>query len=262
VRAMRGAHATAADFSTFQRRETDGARNDLARLAGARMVSAVEPERGRPMAESVVKQITGGDPIAARFLFKEYFEYPPVFKLWWAANQRQPITGTDYGMWRRIRLVPFTVTIPEQERDPTLKQKLMAELPGILAWAVRGCLDWQKDGLGTPPEVREATEDYRDVMDPLGGFLAEHCAIEPGAVATAKELYSTYQRWAEANAEQPIHQRTFGARLAERGLQNCKGAKGLRLWRGLRLREAPTTVDRPLPAPPPAEPREDAWEEG
>ena len=214
------------------------------------------------MAESVVKQITGGDPIAARFLFKEYFEYTPVFKLWWAANQRQPITGTDYGMWRRIRLVPFTVTIPEQERDAGLKQKLLAELPGILAWAVRGCLDWQKEGLGTPPEVREATEDYREAMDPLGGFLAEHCAMEPGATATAKDLYAAYMKWVEANAEQAITQRTFGARLAERGLQNAKGARGVRMWKGLRLREVPVLVDRPAPAPPPTEPRGDAWEEG
>ena len=260
IRAMMGDHATAADFSTFQRRETDGARNDLARLAGARMVSAVEPERGRPMAESVVKQITGGDPVAARFLFKEYFEYTPVFKLWWAANQRQPVTGTDYGMWRRIRLIPFTVTIPEQERDPALKQKLLAELPGILAWAVRGCLEWQQDGLGTPAEVREATEDYREAMDPLGGFLAEHCAVEPGATATARELYAGYQRWAEANAEQPIAQRTFAARLSERGLQSARGARGVRLWRGIRVREPLATVERPEPAF--VEPREGAWEEG
>lgn len=261
VRAVLGDYATAADFSTFQRRETDGARNDLARLAGARLVSAVEAERGKPMAESVLKQITGGDPVAARFLFKEYFEYTPVFKLWLAANHRQHITGTDYGIWRRIKLVPFTVTIPEHERDPGLKQKLMAELPGILAWAVRGCLAWQQDGLGVPDEVREATEDYRESMDPLGGFLAECCALEPGATATARELYTTYLKWAEANAEQPITQRNFGARLVERGLTNLKGTRGVRLWRGVRLREGGATGAAPRPAP--TEPRgEDGWEEG
>lgn len=259
VRAMMGDHATAADFSTFQRKDTDGARNDLARLAGARMVSAVEAERGKPMAESVLKQITGGDPIAARFLFKEYFEYNPVFKLWIAANHRQHISGTDHGIWRRIKLIPFTVTIPEQERDPGLKQKLMAELPGILGWALRGCLDWQKEGLGIPAEVREATEDYRDSMDPLGGFLAELCALEPGATATAKELYAAYLKWAEANAEQPIAQRTFGARLLERGLQNAKGARGVRMWKGLRLREPVTLVERPAP---PSAGGGDRWEEG
>jgi len=139
----------------------------------------------------------------------------------------------------------------------------MAELPGILAWAMRGCLEWQKDGLGIPTEVREATEDYRDAMDPLGGFLAEHCVIEPTASATAKELYTAYLKWAEANAEQPVVQKTFGGRLSERGLQSAKGSRGVRMWKGLRLREATTTVSRPTPAPAPSEtPEENDWEEG
>ena len=103
-------------------------------------MSAVEAEAGKPLAEALVKQLTGGDTITARFLFKEFFDFKPQFKIWLAANHKPNISGSDHGIWRRIRLVPFTVTIPEQERDPRLTQKLAEELPGILAWAVRGCL--------------------------------------------------------------------------------------------------------------------------
>ena len=141
--------------------------------------------------------------ITARLLFEEFFDFRPQFEIWLAANHKPGIRGSDHGIWRRIRLVPFTVTIPEAERDPHLTQKLAAELPGILAWSVRGCLDWREHGLGVPDEIRVATASYQDEMDQLGGFLEDGCVVEAQAVVTAKELYAAYQAWAEANGEKP-----------------------------------------------------------
>ncbi len=239
VRLLVGEYAAQAEFSTFMKQDGAAVRNDVARLVGARFVAAVEAEGGRPLAEAMVKQMTGGDVVTARFLFREYFEFRPAFKVWLAANHKPVIKGTDHGIWRRIRLVPFVVTIPEDERDPDLVEKLKAELSGVLAWAVRGCLAWQAQGLGVPRAVREATEGYRGEMDVLGGFLADRCDVEPGAMARTKELYESYRRWAEESGERPITKKAMGMRLAERGFAPAKGTRGARCWQGLRLREQP-----------------------
>ncbi len=236
VRALLGDYATQADFTTFLKREGEGARNDLARLVGTRFVSAVEAEAGKPLAEALVKQLTGGDTITARFLFKEFFDFRPTFKLWLAANHKPTISGGDHGIWRRIRLVPFTVTIPEAERDPKLTAKLAAELPGILAWAVRGCLAWRAEGLGVPDEVKAATDSYRDEMDVLAPFLDEACMASPGSRITARELYEAYETWCTANGERPRSQKSFSLGLKERGFEAVKGSKGVRCWQGVRLR--------------------------
>lgn len=236
VRALLGDYATQADFTTFLKRDSEGARNDLARLVGTRLVSAVEAEAGRPLAEALVKQLTGGDTITARFLFREFFDFRPAFKIWLAANHKPTITGSDHGIWRRVRLVPFTVTIPEAERDPRLGAKLLEELPGILAWAVRGCLEWRASGLGVPDEVKAATDSYREEMDVLGPFLDEACLVHPDARTTAKELYAAYVTWCDANGEKVRSQKSIAATLRERGFENLKGAKGVRCWRGLRVR--------------------------
>jgi putative DNA primase/helicase len=236
VRALLADYSTTADFTTFLKRDNEGARNDLARLVGTRFVAAVEAEAGKPLAEALVKQLTGGDTITARFLFKEFFDFRPQFKIWLAANHKPGIYGSDHGIWRRIRLVPFTVTIPEAERDPRLVAKLAAELPGILAWAVRGCLAWRERGLGVPDEVRAATASYREEMDLFGGFLDEGCIAEGGAVVTAKDLYVAYQGWCEANGEKPRSQKALSVGLKERGFEAGRMPKGARCWRGLRLR--------------------------
>lgn len=237
LRALLGDYATQADFTTFLKREGEGVRNDLARLVGARFVSAVEAEAGKPLAEALVKQLTGGDTITARFLFREFFDFRPAFKLWLAANHKPQISGGDHGIWRRIRLVPFTVTIPEGERDPQLTAKLQRELPGILAWAVRGAVAWRAGGLGAPPEVQAATASYRDEMDALGPFLEE--AVVPAAHArvTARDLYEAYEAWCASNGERPRSQKSFAMGLRERGFEAVKGAKGVRCWAGLRPRE-------------------------
>ncbi len=237
-RRLLGEYATNAEFNTFLKRSSDGVRNDLARLVGTRVVSAAEPERGRPLAESLVKQLTGGDPVTVRFLFKEFFEYLPTFKVWLLANHRPMITGSDAGIWRRIRLIPFAVSIRDDERDTMLPLKLAAELPGILAWAVRGCLLWQQDGLGLPPEVVEANADYREVMDPLPAFLDGHCEVGPFHTVLARDLYEVYLRWSEESGEQALSQKGLANRLQDRGFRPTRGARGVRAWRGLRLRRA------------------------
>jgi putative DNA primase/helicase len=219
--------------------------SDLARLRGARLVTAVEAEEGQRLAESLVKQITGGDRIAARFLYQEYFEFLPRFKLFLATNHMPQIGGTDQAIWRRIRLVPFRVSIPEEEQDRRLRNRLRSELPGILAWAVRGCLAWRQEGLGLPPQVQRATAHYRGEMDPLAIFLKDCCVRAPSAEATVRALYETYVQWCADNGELPCSKRLLGSRLRERGLKVHRGTGGVRSWRGLGLRGDPEQMDLP-----------------
>ena len=236
LRALLGDYAQQTEFSTFLVRKQDGVRNDLARLRGARFVSAVEMEGERRLSEALVKQLTGGDTISARFLFSEFFEFLPAFKLWLAANHKPEIRGTDHAMWRRVRLIPFTVTIPDDAQDKSLPAKLRAELPGILAWAVRGCLQWQANGLDAPDEVTRATEDYRAEMDVLGDFLAERCIDESGTHVLAADLYGAYRLWSEQNGAEAISGVAFARRLTERGFTRVRvGKKQARGYGGLRL---------------------------
>jgi putative DNA primase/helicase len=188
LRALLGEFARQTDFSTFLVRSSDTVRNDLAKLAGARFVTAVEAEEGRRLDEALVKQLTGGDRITARFLYKEFFEYDPQFKIFLATNHKPVIWSPGEAIWRRIRLIPFAVTIPEAEQDHTLVAQLCTELPGILRWAVQGCLAWQQEGLGIPEEVQQATAAYRQDMDALAGFLASCCVKGPDEQATSKAL--------------------------------------------------------------------------
>jgi putative DNA primase/helicase len=209
--------------------------NDVARLKGARFVTASETEDGRRLAESVVKDLTGQDTITARFMRAEFFDFAPTHKLHLSTNHKPEIRGTDTAIWRRIRLVPWTVTIPPAEQDKHLLEKLRAELPGILAWIVRGCVEWRRHGLQAPEEVREATRAYRAEMDVLAAFLEDCCILRPGASALATPLYITYKEWCEANGEHIEKQRRFGMRLTERGLRREK-VGGVYKWHGIGLR--------------------------
>ncbi|MFZ0634440.1 MAG: phage/plasmid primase, P4 family [Candidatus Acidiferrales bacterium] len=235
-RTLLGDYATATDFSTFLiTKNDDRPRNDIARLKGARFVSAVEAGEGRRLAETVVKQVTGGDTILARFLFREFFEFVPQFKLFLAANHKPRIVGTDDAIWRRIRLVPFTVTIPSEKRDKRLLEKLRTELPGILNWALRGCREWQRIGLGESPEVVSATADFRREMDLFADFLAERCDIGSDYSTTSAEIYREYRQWCDVNGERPLSKKAFGTKLGEQGFSRGKEA-GDRCWLGLRPR--------------------------
>ncbi len=234
IRALLGDYATRTPTETLLARR-GSIPNDIARLKGARLVTASESDEGRRLAEATIKDLTGGDIIAARHLYGEWFDFRPQCKLWLATNHRPVVRGVDKAIWDRIKLIPFVVTIPEPKQDKKLLSKLLAELPGILAWAVEGCLAWQREGLGVPDEVRNATGAYRAEMDVLGGFLTDCCVLTPEAEATSKALYEVYRGWCEANGERPIGKRAFGLRLAERGFTPFKGTGGRRKWLGVGL---------------------------
>jgi putative DNA primase/helicase len=235
VRAMLGDYGQQTPAETFlERRETIP--NDLARLRGARFVASVETPEGRRLNEVAVKRLVGGDTIAARFMRSEWFEFRPTFKAWLATNHRPVIRGTDEAIWRRIRLIPFAVTIPEQEREAALGLRLREELPGILRWALEGCSRWYESGLDTPEAVRSATDAYREDMDTLGQFVADCCVVHADAKAKASELYTRYEYWANANGERDrLTQQSFGRRLTERGFQQQR-TKSARWWLGIGIR--------------------------
>jgi P4 family phage/plasmid primase-like protien len=211
--------------------------NDLARLPGARVVLAAELAEGKRLNESLVKDLTGGDRITARFLRKEYFEFTPTFKIWMYGNHKPAIRGTDEGIWRRVRLIPFSVTIPDNEQDPNLTEKLKAELPGILAWAVSGCMAWQQGGLKAPAPVTKATNEYRAEQDLLAAFLETCCMIGPEYQVIAGELYTAYKAWAVENGESEKSQRWLSGALMERGLitKKLQAGTGKMIYKGLGL---------------------------
>lgn len=224
--------------STIMRSEgSTAANNDVARLRGARLVTAVETEENQRLAESTIKSITGGDSITARFLFSEFFEFKPEFKLWLACNHKPIITGVDNGIWRRIRLIPFGVIIPDSEKDIDLPNKLKAEAAGILNWMLEGCKQWQEQGLGMPEEVAAAVKEYRGEMDTLAQFFTDCCILSPSVFAAASQLYEAYQKWADMSGERAVTQRVFGSKLSERGLEKRRGGKsGNFVYSGIALR--------------------------
>jgi putative DNA primase/helicase len=183
-----------------------------------------------------VKQLTGGDVIAARYLYQEFFEFRPQFKLFMGVNHTPVIQGTDHGIWRRLYVVRFAVTIPEAERDKALMQKLRAELPGVLHWAMEGCLAWQAEGLEPPKAVAEATEEYRAEMDVLARFLLECCDLSPEAQVATALLYARYVRWCGLAGEAPVQKRAFASTRRERGFQPGR-SRHEHFWQGLTLRE-------------------------
>ena len=231
-RLLGGLAATAA-FDTFARARGDrGPRNDLARLHRARLVAAAESGEGRRLDEATVKQITGGDTVAARFLYGEHFEYRPAFKLWLATNHRPRVDGDDDAIWRRIRLIPFNVSFRGRE-DRELEQTLAAELPGILTWAVQGCLAWQSDGLGSAGAVDEATAEYRQEEDVLGAFLTERCELGAGHETAPADLRTAYETYRAELGEKPVTASVLGKQLSRRGIK--RGGRNS-VYRGLRLR--------------------------
>ena len=228
-------------METLLARQEHAIPNDLAALRGTRLVAAVEADAGQRLNESKIKQMTGQDRLAARFMRCEWFEFTPEFKLWLATNHKPSVRGCDEAIWRRIRLIPFEVTIPPAERDAALPEKLRQELPGILRWAVAGCRLWQAEGLDAPTAVTAATDAYRSEMDVIGEYLRERCAQNPLGAATVAESYRDYEAWCGKNAERPFAKRSFTALMREHGLQTRHGAGNVLCWEALALAEPELT---------------------
>lgn len=241
VRFIFGEYAANLLFSALEM--TNRNTNDLVALFGARLVTAAETNEGTRLNEARIKALTGSDPVTARRLYHEAFTFQPTHKLILAFNHKPIIADDSEGMWRRVRLVPFTRQFSGAEQDKNLLDKLKAEAPGILAWAVQGCLRWQTEGLGTPPAVSKATAEYREESDHIGEFIEDRCIIDTDQTATSSELWQAYQNWTEWNEETPLSRRSFGDRLKSRGLSaGRKGHASAWTWRGIGLRATKKVV--------------------
>ena len=224
-------YATQADPASFMAHRNVVIRNDLARLRGVRFLSAIETGEGGRLDEPLVKAATGGDPIVARYLYEEPFTFVPEFKLWLATNHRPTIRGTDNAIWRRIYLLPFDQTIPEDKRDRKLDRLLRVEAPLVLCWAVEGAVAYLEEGLNPPEEVCVATNEYRAGEDIVGQFLAECTVSRPHALVGASQLYAAFREWSGIT----FSQTRFGRQLIQRGIDRVTH-RGSRFYIGLALK--------------------------
>jgi P4 family phage/plasmid primase-like protien len=235
-----GDYAANAPMDSFMVTQGERHPTDMAGLRGAaRLVTSIETEQGRRWAESKLKALTGGDKIAARFMRQDFFEFVPQFKLVVAGNHKPAIRNVDIAMRRRLHMVPFTFTIPDDRRDKALPQKLLFERDGILAWALQGCLEWQRIGLTPPASVVAATEEYFEAEDALGRWLDECCLLGPNLTETTANLFAAWKAWADAAGEFPGSQKRFADLLVTRGFAKWRDTTGNRRgFRGLTLRGA------------------------
>jgi putative DNA primase/helicase len=204
----------------------------LAWLHGKRFVAAIETAEGTRLDEVLVKELTGSDPVTARRMHEDFWTFKPTHKIALVTNHKPTIRGTDNAIWRRPRLIPFTVCFPEDRQDKHLCEKLRAELPGILNWALAGCLTWQKLGLADPPEVMAATKEYRSAEDRLGDFLVERCQLNREYRVKSVDLFAAYKTWCEVSGESHGTATAFTQALAERGIERDSGR---RWYRGIDL---------------------------
>ncbi|GMA50720.1 phage protein [Alicyclobacillus contaminans] len=212
IRALLGDYARQADFSTFVASRfisPNSPRSDLVRLSRARLVTASEAESGQRWAEGLIKRLTGGDTVTARALYRESHEYRPGFKLCFALNDLPDVRPEEEAFWRRTIVIPFNHKVSEEKVDKSLREKLKSELPGILAWAVRGCLDWQRHGFTVPSVIREATNKYREETDTIRQFLDECCTVEARARVLSGDIYSRYVAWSKTFNLEPVSHKAF-----------------------------------------------------
>ncbi|MBL8610222.1 MAG: hypothetical protein JNL38_22995, partial [Myxococcales bacterium] len=238
LHALLGDHAARASRGLLFASRGERHPTELTILHGARVATCAEIQAGDYFDEALVKDLTGGDLIAARRMREDFWTFAPTHKLWLAGNHKPRVRGDDEGIWRRIRLVPWTVTIPTEERDPELVDKLLAELPGILAWAVRGCLAWQRSGLGDPPEVTRATANYREEADPLREFCDGWLVFGPDERAARKHIRAAYEEYCRDDGAEPLGARRFADGLRRRGVTDTSVRAGMKVldgWRGVRL---------------------------
>ncbi len=239
IRKLTGGYGTKANTSLFMTKDNNsgGPSEDLANLQGKRFVMASEIEDGRRLAVVLIKEMTGGEAIRADRKYEHEVEFQPVHKIWLVGNHKPVITDTTLSIWRRVKLIPFNVTVANKEIDTALPAKLESELPGILAWAVRGCLEWQRYGLGEPKAITNATSDYRHEQDILGDFIDDCCLLKSTATVPKHELKAAYETWCNDTDSQPASQKTFRARLIERNITEGKSGS-TRYWKGIALSDS------------------------
>lgn len=223
IKALLGDYAVKADADTFMSKKTGSISNDVARLAGARFVDADESNASSKLDEGKIKTMSGRGTITARYLYREPFEFLPQYTLVLSTNYKPHISGTDKGIWRRVKLVPFTVTIPKDDINSNLRNELMCELSGILNWALEGCRMWQEEGIEDCKAVIDATDEYREDMDTLAEFFIDCCEVDSSAKIQAKALYDMYCKWAdETHVQHRVGKIQFGNRMKEKGFERIR----------------------------------------
>jgi putative DNA primase/helicase len=247
LHALLGDYALAADASLLtEQRTRGGATEEIARLKGCRFVAVNETNENDQLNEARIKFITSQDTITARYLYAHLFDFFPTHKAFVTTNHKPIVRGTDEGIWRRLHLVPFTVTIPKDAVEKDFRERrLMPELGGILNWATQGVAAYLKEGLNPPPIVRAATDDYRQDMDVVGQWLEERCLCEPSASVPSSPAYWDYATWAAAEIGWTHGRLRWRRNLSDRGFEADKGTHGQRVIKGLRLKFAgfpPMTV--------------------
>lgn len=238
-----GDYALTAPPGLLLAKKHEGHPTDIADLFGARFVQTSEVKTDAKFDEQRIKSLTGGDTLKARRMREDFWSFPPTHKIWLSTNHKPEVSDSSHGFWRRVRMIPFTVTIPEGERDPGLPEKLSAELPGILNWMVEGCLAWQREGLGTCAAVEKATTAYQAESDPVKEFLEEECVSAPSLTIQSTVLFQAYCRWTMAHSERPVSARAFAEHMRELGYTSKKSSavfyQGLSLGRATNPSEYP-----------------------
>jgi putative DNA primase/helicase len=237
VMRLLGEYAITASPDLVMTKRHGGIPNDIARLRGVRAAMMNETSQGARFDEAKLKDLTGGDTLTARFLHQEFFDFTPTHRLVIRGNHRPAIDGTDEGIWRRLRLVPFTVTIPEHERDHQLLSKLHAELPGILNWAIVGCMEWQKHRLKPPAIITDAVREYREESDTLGRFIMDCCEVRKLGQTKSSVLFQRYQQFAEQAGERSLPSKDLPHEMQRRGFEHKRATGGSRVYVGLDLKQ-------------------------
>jgi putative DNA primase/helicase len=232
---LMGDYAITAPAEMLMRRERNGATNDIARLCGSRLVLANETRSDQRFDDLTIKTLVSTERISARFLHNEFFDFWPTFKIWIRGNHKPAITDDSNGAWRRIRLVPFENSVPEEEVDSELEEKLMAEKEGILAWMIEGVIKWKAEGLAPSSRIKAASNQYRNDCDILGEFIEDTCTIDPNAKISQSILWGQWQFWASQNGYRHGSKKTFTRRLKDRGIADDAYQNSARAYAGIGL---------------------------
>ena len=244
MKRLLGTYAATAQFETFCENDKSAIRNDIAALDKVRLVFASEGKDGARLDEGIIKQMTGEDEVTARFLHRELFTYKPRYKIVLVTNHKPVINGTDEGIWRRPVLVPFPTFFPESKRDKGLVDKLLAELPGILSWAMVGLRAWKEQGLELPRVLALANAEYRQESDVVGLWIDDRCHVDDLPVDLSEivtpiaDLYKNYEIWVREAGHRALSSKSLAEKLVERGHARCRDKRGARAVRGIRLRSA------------------------